>query len=732
MAKKNYVLDTNVFLTDPDVFLAFGTNDIFVPLKVLEEIDKQKKRHDLVGFNARRVVKFIESLRKKGNLSTGVRIHKGKGMLFVQGYSSNLLPKEFNIHIPDNEIIATALTVKQNQKERKTIMVSKDINMRVKSDAVGLSTEDYELEHVVDKRDELYTGFTTYLVDEQLIDNFYSGKEIFLDKEDIKLLPNQFIMLVSNSNNKKTALTRFLDYNVPLKKISDFKHGLFGVKPRNKEQVFTMELLMDPNISIVTLFGPSGTGKAQPLDADILTPTGYIKMGNIKVGDMVSTPDGNTAKVLGVFPQGEKEIYKVTFSDDTSTECCLEHLWYTETIKEKKTKNSGSTKTLKEIKNSLFENNSNKLNHSIPVTEPIEFQEKINLPIDPYLVGLSLGNKDLTEFPFLNEKELIKLEMAYKQNCDKSIPHIYKFSSIKNRIALLQGFLDMNGVLTKNKYHISYSTTSKQLLNDVKFLVESLGGVTFNFFIDKENLAYNLSISMPEKIIPFRFIKKVENYVFNIKKQPTKTFKSIESVGKKEAQCILIDHPEHLYLTNNFIVTHNTLIAIAAGLEQVLEKKIYKKMLVTKAIVPVGGKDIGFLPGKKEEKLDPWLAPIKDNLENLLGNKKQFEVFVEDGIIEMEASTYMRGRSISNTYMILEETQNMSLHELKTIITRAGENTKIILTGDIEQIDNSFLNELTNGLSNIVEKFKEQNISGHITLLKGERSKLATIASKIL
>ena len=145
------------------------------------------------------------------------------------------------------------------------------------------------------------------------------------------------------------------------------------------------------------------------------------------------------------------------------------------------------------------------------------------------------------------------------------------------------------------------------------------------------------------------------------------------------------------------------------------------------------GRDIGFLPGTMEEKMAPWVAPIQDNLQFLMGNDKEtLEMYMQNGTIEVEALTYIRGRSISNAYIIIDEAQNLTAHELKTILTRVGENTKIVLTGDVEQIDNVYLDETSNGLTHAVEKFKEYDISGHVTLVRGERSKVATLASKIL
>jgi PhoH-like ATPase len=182
-----------------------------------------------------------------------------------------------------------------------------------------------------------------------------------------------------------------------------------------------------------------------------------------------------------------------------------------------------------------------------------------------------------------------------------------------------------------------------------------------------------------------------------------------------------------------------TLLSIAAGLEQTIGKhKRYKNLVVCRPVQPVG-KDIGFLPGTMEEKMEPWIAPIKDNLRFLMtegkrgkNNEDILQYYFDNGIIEVEAMTFIRGRSIANAYMIIDEAQNLNIHELKTILTRAGEGTKIILTGDIEQIDNLYVDSVSNGLAVAVEKFKTQSIGGHVTLTKGERSELATIAAKIL
>jgi PhoH-like ATPase len=186
--------------------------------------------------------------------------------------------------------------------------------------------------------------------------------------------------------------------------------------------------------------------------------------------------------------------------------------------------------------------------------------------------------------------------------------------------------------------------------------------------------------------------------------------------------------------------TGKTLLAIAAGLQQVVEEHKYQKLLVSRPIFPLG-RDIGFLPGDIEEKLNPWMQPIFDNIELLLGTTKQernerkdhgYHELFDMGYIQVEPLTYIRGRSIPNQFIIVDEAQNLTPHEVKTIITRVGDNTKIVLTGDPYQIDNPYVDSANNGLTTVVEHFKGERLAGHITLFKGERSELAELAANIL
>jgi PhoH-like ATPase len=450
MSKKIYVLDTNCYLTDYEAIFKFGTGDIIIPLKVLEEVDKHKKRQDGVGLNARNFIRILDELRLKGNLNKGVRIDKGLGIVRARSSDLSVLPPDFDPSQADNAILACAISEKNDNPGKKVVVVSLDINLRVRCDALGLECEAYTENQVIKRANDIYTGQSRLLVDDQLIDRFYASEQIFLEEDENTkgFKPNQFVILVSSANEKKTGLARFVAFNKPLLKVKEFVKGkegtIFGLTPRNKEQQMALNLLMDESVPVVSMMGSAGTGK--------------------------------------------------------------------------------------------------------------------------------------------------------------------------------------------------------------------------------------------------------------------------------------------------------TLLAIAAALEYVINREgdgqKYEKIIVSRSVMPMG-KDIGFLPGTMEEKMAPWVAPIQDNLDTLFSNKAfkdldPLEHYKDKGIIQVEALTYIRGRSLNNAFIIIDECQNMNTHEIKTVLTRVGENTKIVLTGDVEQIDNIYLNETTNGLTYAIEKMKESELTGHISLTKGERSKVATLAAKLL
>jgi PhoH-like ATPase len=464
--KKTYILDTNVLLSDPSFFKNFDDNDLIIPILVLEELDKHKGRSDEVGRNCREVSRALDGLSAGKNIQDGVDLPRG-GKLKISsctaGYKDLLPPELIQGSSVDNMIIGFVLQLRETIPD--AILVSKDINVRVKCSSLGIQAEDYLSIRVSDNVDSLYTGVKVVVTTQDVIDNFYHEEKCNVDEIIQETThPNQIVVLKAvdvEGNTLKSALSRKTADSslVPLQKYDN----VFGIRCRNKEQTFSVDLLMNPDIKLITLTGRAGCGK--------------------------------------------------------------------------------------------------------------------------------------------------------------------------------------------------------------------------------------------------------------------------------------------------------TLLALAAGLDQLQsigQNPVYQKLIVSRPVQPVG-RDIGFLPGTLEEKMEPWIAPIRDNLEFLLGSsgKKQsmtsqtprkkkseessggfkdpyLELMQQKGLIEIEAISFIRGRSIPNAFMIIDEAQNLSMHELKTIITRVGENTKIVLTGDIEQIDNVHVDTFTNGLTYAVEKFKEYSIAGHVTLLRGERSELATLASKIL
>lgn len=368
---------------------------------------------------------------------------------------------------------------------------------------------------------------------------------------------------------------------------------------------------------------------------------------------------------------------------------------------------------------------------------------------------------ELTDYSS-GDNKILQLCLAYNQNLaegeDKAIlvtrdvllrvkSHVLgipaedrkKDSVIKTPNNLYQGYRHItvdDDVI--QKYYEFTSTNSSSVytqfdLNDyVAEEEEPLRANEFVIFVEKTT---GKSVDVPLRYIGPDKLPKICRIPKIYKIKP----KNVEQIMALD---LLLDPDIKLVTLTGFSGTGKTILAIAAGLQQILDQRTYKSMLVSKPIQAVG-KDIGFLPGDKSEKLEPWLAPLKDNLRFLLSDSKDsgtkskknemaLDYYFQEGIIEVEAITYMRGRSIANAFMFFDEIQNVSAHELKTIVTRVGENTKIVLTGDIEQIDVLAMDSTNNGLSIAVEKFKDHSIAGHITLNCGVRSELATLAAEVL
>ncbi len=861
---KTIIVDTNVLLSDSNALFAFEENEVVLPLIVLEELDRQKDRQDEVGKNARETTrKLILLTSDHKDLKTGIPL-PNTGILRVLSVSdfSNTpsIPTEIQEKSGDNTILSLCLAYMKEYPTKKVVLVTRDILLRIKAISLGIVCEDYKKLSVAASLTGLYTGIKI-IENDEFVQRLYEGN-LFFDgeyTEQNKLHPNQYLVLKGNSSS---ALGRYIGPSKPIRQVKQDK-PISKITARNKEQQFAYDALLDPSIELVTLAGPSGTGKTllalaaglhqvldtkrykslvvcrpvvsvgkdigylpgpQPLDAKVLTPTGWTTMGKLKTGDQVISRDGKPTKVLGIYPKGVKSVYKISTNDNCSTECCGDHLWLTTTILDRIKKRIGSVKSTAEILDTIknpYRPSQN--NHRLPRNEPVEFCST-SLPIPPYTLGALLGDGSLSKkaaVEFINNdaeiierinKELTQLDctLSHKKNlcyCVKSkftggsnfkpikltnintnetiiyptifealknsnltrsgfsqrcwkrmiingwqheflpkekrwlnpvkqilddinvlgthaetkfIPTQYKYNSITNRIALLQGLMDTDGTINKNG-HITFCTTSKQLAIDLIEVVRSLGGraiiqqrnrINKTSFIGNRKLttrliSYEFTISMPENINPFFVSRKASRYKTNpIQKRYKNRFirdasiKSIEYIGEKEVQCISVDNPEHLYITDDFIVTHNTI----------------------------------------EEKMNPWLSPLHDNLRYLLsdGGKKTkssdetLQFLFDNGTIEIQVMSYIRGRSIANAFMIIDEGQNVSPSEIKTIITRAGEGTKMCIIGDLNQIDTPYNDSLTCGLSKAIETFKDYPIAAHISLTTGCRSVLATLAAQIL
>jgi len=413
----------------------------------------------------------------------------------------------------------------------------------------------------------------------------------------------------------------------------------------DKSQVEGIKFAVINNSSIMA--HEVGYGKAQTLDSKILTPTGWKLMGDIKVGDEVISVDGKPTKVSGIYPQGEKDIYKVTFDDGGSTDCCDEHLWSVNDTTRKNKGRDSLVLSLKQMMDKNLElpvsgtksnafrqykfktyykekvNNTTRNKWQIPVIQPAQFHKQ-NLPVHPYLIGAligdgGIGDKSSIKFSSVdnqildnfrkyagtavvmnfiattkydyritrNQEQiegsnyildgLRKLGLQGTKSHTKFIPEIYKFSSVEDRISLLHGLMDTDGtskiIRGRNSAQLSYTTVSERLKDDFVFLIRSLGGIatvssrkpTYTYKGEKKRgkLAYTININLPENIIPFSLQRKIDKHIPKNKYAPTRFISDIEYIGKKQAQCISVEHPSQLYVTDDFIVTHNTTLSIA-------------------------------------------------------------------------------------------------------------------------------------------------------------------------
>lgn len=436
--QKTFILDTNVLLFDPSAINKFGQNKVFIPLVVIEELDRFKKDQSENGRNARYFARLVDDLREAGSLVKGVSLPNGGTLQISILREPATKHAGIDLSINDNLILANALYLKEQGEN--TVLITKDINLRLKGDALGLKSEDYETSEIT--IEELYSGQRNFEVSAERLGEFEQNRFLALTEEEIKqFYPNEYLIIHEQGNPQRRQLGRYYAKKGGIVPLIKRREGIWGIYPKNIEQQFAFDALLNDEINLVSLVGKAGTGK--------------------------------------------------------------------------------------------------------------------------------------------------------------------------------------------------------------------------------------------------------------------------------------------------------TLMAIAAGLECAITQQQYSRVLVSRPIVPMG-RDLGFLPGDVNEKLGPWMQPIFDNIDFLFGSQRAnnqattWDELINQGLLHVEPLTYIRGRSLPKQYMIVDEAQNLTPHEIKTIITRAGEGTKIVLTGDSEQIDNPYLDSINNGLVYSIDKLKNVEIVAHTKLQQGERSPLSEIASELL
>lgn len=555
---------------------------------------------------------------------------------------------------------------------------------------------------------------------------------------------------------RKEPWTTSQENIIELNEFKKSQQTKISLLPRSLAQEKYIDALKDPNVSVVFATGPAGTGKAQPLTAKIKTPSGWTTMGEIKPGDVVSTPDGKVAKVVEIFPQGEKETFIMEFRDGRKTECCGDHLWKTYYNQNKHPKLLTTSQLIECQK-------THKRPHKIDLIEH-ELIDDIELPIHPYLLGALLGDGSLSHYPvigFTSSDEYIidklnticgddgqfyhkpttsydfvyknpnankmqgrkgvfntKLQHAIntlglfgKKSNTKFIPDIYLRASKAQKLELLQGLMDTDGFASK-KNQLVYTTVSKELCDNVVYLIRSLGGSAsisyktptymYKNQIKTGKLTYDVTICYNQKSKLVSLPKKKERLHDDCQYSINNTIaiKSITPSGMKECQCILIDSDDHLYITDEFIVTHNTMLATLAAIQQLKNKQI-EKIIITRPAVSVDEQH-GFLPGTLIEKMQPWVLPILDYFAPYY-NKKQITNLIEHDVLEIAPLAYMRGRTFNNCFIIADECQNTLPSQMKMLLTRIGMGSKVVVTGDVEQHDRGFEQ---NGLRDILDRMQ--------------------------
>lgn len=418
------------------------------------------------------------------------------------------------------------------------------------------------------------------------------------------------------------------------------------IHPKNLSQEKYLMELNNPKKQIVFAIGPAGTGKAQPLTAKIKIPGGWTTMGDIQVGDKVTSPDGNTANVVGLFPQGIKQTYSVTLYDGRTTQACAEHLW--EVFIDNKPAVINTLELLK-----LRYHGSIMPYIRLPKHE---IMDDVELPIDPFQLGTMLVSDN------------------------KAIPDEYLNASRSQKVKLLQGLLDTS-VHAVDSGNLVF-TGGLALQESVVYLVRSIGGSA----CIKDN-GVHIRFSIAESSLDLMPVL------------------SVVEADEVECQCILLDSEDHLYVTDEFIVNHNTSLAIHWAVKQLIAGN-FDKIVIARPLFATD-EEVGILPGGVREKIEPYILSILDIFEEYW-SPAEVNHYFSSKVLECALFGCLRGRNLQNSVIIADEAQLTTANQMKMLLTRTASNSRLIVTGDLAQSDRGDKNGLRNFME-LYENAKEED-----------------------
>lgn len=473
---------------------------------------------------------------------------------------------------------------------------------------------------------------------------------------------------------------------------------------------------------VLFLLGPAGCGKALTMTSKLFTRTGPVEMREACIGLEIANPDGGYSKIVGVFPQGKKQVCRVHFSDETYVDCCEEHLW--------SVSHADNGWKDKVVDTKYLEANCRRADGkrvlSIRATKPVNFERK-EYQIPPYLLGLLLSEGNLTnsnvvfttcEDEILGrasslltagytckskgiDHRIVKIKRSSaknhykdalkeydlwgKKSYEKFIPLKYQYGSVDQRVALLQGLMDGDGGVEKTGA-ITYCTTSYHLAEDFCHLVHSLGGTTrirrkegsLKEDGTRHRISFRCYVNLPPEIETFFLGRKARLVKVRYKYKPKRYVSRVERLGEEEMQCISVDHEDLLYLTDNYTVTHNTHLACAFAISEILAKR-KKKCVLTRPIVEAG-EALGFLPGTFDEKVGPYMMPMYDCIQKCVGIEGPQKDII-DRSIEVAPIAYMRGRSQPLDSKVLTPTGYVLMGDIQVgdkVVGKDGKPTEVL------------------------------------------------------